>query len=94
MENEWKFDQQPNCAAITDLFILNKSKPIIRVIHYIDDDSWAFLSGKTNRTEDGRVISMQEALEIDPTIITIAHLQPGESAYRKNLKSEWKIEKE
>ena len=94
MENEWKFDQQPNCAAITDLYILRKTDPILSVVHYFDDDSWAFLSGKTNRTEDGRVISMQEALDLDPTIITIAHLQPGQKAYRINLMSKWKIEKD
>ena len=94
MENEWKFDQQPNCAAITDLYILNKNEPILCVVHYLDDDRWAFLSGKTNKTEDGRVISMQEALDFDPTIITIAHLQPYHKAYRKNVQSEWRIEKE
>ena len=63
---DWPFDQTPNTAAITTRQVLEDNLPILRVSHYRDDHSWAFVCGTTNKTEDGRVICMIEALEIDP----------------------------
>ncbi len=40
---EWPFDQAPNVAAITTVNVLECRAPILVVLHYRDDDSWAFL---------------------------------------------------
>ena len=42
--DEWPFDQARNVAAISDASVVNGS-PILFVVHYSEDDSWAFLSG-------------------------------------------------
>ena len=44
---EWPFDQAPNVAAITTVNVLERRAPILVVLHYRDDDSWAFLCGLT-----------------------------------------------
>jgi hypothetical protein len=88
---KWFFDQSPNTAAITDKYVLEDGKPILSVIHYKDDDSWAFLSGLTCNTSDGRVISMQEALKIDHTIDKIAKMKSGHKAFRTGKYGNWKI---
>lgn len=85
----WPFDQKPNVAAITTRQVLELGYPILQVTHYADDDSWAFLCGTTNDTEDGRVISMSEALELDHSLRSIAELSPGWSAWRKDKNSPW-----
>jgi len=68
----WPFDQAPNVAAITTRHVIERRFPILCVTHYSDDHSWGFVCGTTDVTEDGRVISMSEALEIDPTLREVA----------------------
>lgn len=87
--SDWPFDQGPMVAAITTRQVLEDGLPILRVTHYSDDHSWAFQCGTTNDTNDGRVIAMQEALNLDPTLQTIADLAPGWTAWREHVDSVW-----
>ena len=89
MTDDWPFDQAPNVAAITTRQVIQDGLPILRVTHYIDDDSWAFVCGTTDKTEDGRVIGMGTALKLDPTLRTIAHLPPGWTAWRDSVGGDW-----
>jgi hypothetical protein len=86
---DWPFDQAPNVAAITTVGVIEHGLPILRVTHYDDDDSWAFVCGTTNDTDDGRVISMKTALKMDPSLREIADLPPGYSASRDAIGSKW-----
>jgi hypothetical protein len=85
----WPFDQGPLVAAITTRQVLREHHPILQVRHYADDHSWAFTCGTTDDVRDGLVISMQEALKLDPTIASIAHLPPGWSAWRPAAGGAW-----
>jgi len=87
-ETDWPFDQAPNVAAITTRQVLDGAA-ILNVVHYSEDDSWAFVCGTTNATEDGRVISMDEALKIDSTLREIADLSPGWTAWREQVGATW-----
>ena len=87
--SEWLFDQGPNVAAITTRQVIEDSFPILTVVHYAGDDSWAFVCGTSNATEDGRVISMRTALKLDPTLVTIADLPPGWCAHRRAIGEPW-----
>ena len=86
---DWPFDQAPNVTAITTFRVLDENFPILRVTHYSDDHSWAFVCGTTNAVEDGRVIGMDCALSIDPSLRTIADLPPGWTAWRESIGDEW-----
>ena len=87
--SNWPFDQPPNVAAITTVRVLKEKFPILRVSHYSDDHSWAFVCGTTNATEDGRVIGMYHVLSLDPTLRAIADLPPGWTAWRDRVGGEW-----
>ena len=89
MPNDWPFDQATNVAAVTTRQVLEHRLPILCVTHYSDDHSWAFVCGTTDLEEDGRVIAMSEALEIDPTLRDIADLPPGCNARRDKVGSQW-----
>ncbi len=90
MKNDpWPFDQARNVTAITTKQVLEEKFPILRVTHYMDDHSWAFVCGTTNTVEDGRVICMESALNIDPTLIEIADLPPGYCAQRVSIGAPW-----
>lgn len=86
---DWPFDQAPNVASITTRQVLDDGLPILSVTHFFFDDSWAFVCGTTDKTEDGRVIGMGTALKLDPTLRTIADLPPGWTAWRKKVGDEW-----
>lgn len=82
----WRFDQCKDCAAITDKFISENKEPIRVVIHYADDSSWAFLSGKSNDTNDGRVVSMEKIIKENPLLSILYVLPEGHRAELKNKK--------
>ena len=85
----WLFDQKKNVAAVTTAQVIHENYPILSVVHYSDDHSWAFLCGTTNKSEDLKLISMEQAVNIDSTIMSIADLPPGWSAYRDSVSSKW-----
>jgi hypothetical protein len=87
--NLWPFDQGPRVACITTRWVLDDGLPILRVTHYSDDHSWAFVCGTPVTVEDGRIISMQSALRLDPTLRTIADLPPGWIAWREDVGAPW-----
>jgi hypothetical protein len=89
MDNDWPFDQDKNVAALTTRQVLEDKLPILRVVHYSDDHSWAFTCGTTDDTDDGRIVCMSHILEIDPTIVSIAHLEPGCVADRAGIGEPW-----
>ncbi len=86
---QWPFDQSPETAALTTRQIIEDGNPILCIVHYSDDHSWLFACGSTAQNEDGRVISMQQALKIDPSIAQVADLPPGWMAWRESVESEW-----
>lgn len=90
-ENElnWPFDQAKNVATITTKQVVKESFPILMVVHYEEDDSWAFTCGTTNKSEDLMVVGMGEAVNLDTTLYSIADLPPGWSATRESINSEW-----
>jgi hypothetical protein len=87
--SEWPFDQAPNVAAITTRQVIEDNLPILTVVHYADDHSWAFVCGTSNAPEDGRVIGMGTALKIDLTLATIADLPFGWCAHRRAIGEMW-----
>ena len=89
---KWPFDQNENVAAITTRGVLELGMPILTIIHYSDDHSWAFLCGTMDDDSDGRVISMREALEMDPAIREMSDLEPGWIAWRPAAGCKWERE--
>ena len=85
---DWPFDQAPDVAAITTRQVIEQKFPVLSVTHY-SDHSWGFVCGTTDETEDGRVISMSEALEIDPSLREVADLPPGWTARRQMIGGAW-----
>ena len=89
MSEHWPFDQAENVAAITTKQVLEQKLPILRVVHYSDDDSWAFTFGTTDDTKDIRVVGMGCIVERDRTLMEIADLSPGWGAWREMVGGEW-----
>jgi len=88
-EMEWAFDQARNVVTVTTRQVIHENYPILSVVHYEDDDSWAFTCGTSNKSEDLMLVGMGEVVDRDPTLTSIADLPPGWSASRKSIKDNW-----
>ena len=91
MDKDWPFDQAENVSTLTTRQVLEDNLPVLNVVHYSDDHSWAFTCGTTDDTDDGRIVCMSHILEIDPTLASIAHLEPGCVARRPAVGEAWEI---
>jgi hypothetical protein len=87
--DDWPFDQAGNVVAITTRQVLREGLPVLRVVHYEDDHSWAFTCGTTSDPADGLVVCMSHVVESDPTLKTIADLPPGWGAWREVVGGVW-----
>ena len=76
-------------SAITTRQVLREGHPILRVVHYPDDHTWAFTCGTTDDPEDGLVLGMGCIVEHDHTLHTIADLPPGWGASRNAVGEPW-----
>jgi hypothetical protein len=86
---EWPFDQEKNTAAITTRQVMKEGYPILSVVHYSDDHSWAFTCGSTNNPQDAMVVCMEEVVSMDSSLFSVADLPPGWCAQRKSVNAEW-----
>jgi hypothetical protein len=87
-----KFKEELNTAVITTRFILEKESPILCIFHY-DDGFWQFSGSEKNLSDsDYRVISLEEMINIDKSIVELADLPYNSVAYRKDIHSSWEIQ--
>ncbi len=85
----WTFDQEQNVATLSTKQVINEGYPVLQVIHYSDDHSWAFLCGTTSEPHDAMTVSMAQAVATDHTLYEIADLPPGWVAIREAVGSHW-----
>ncbi|MEN1681101.1 MAG: hypothetical protein AAGJ46_16055, partial [Planctomycetota bacterium] len=73
----WPFDQPPDCAVISLRSIVFGGKPILLVSHDEDDHGWQFLDGSDFDTADAAVVNLRLVVELDPSLLEVADLEPG-----------------
>jgi hypothetical protein len=76
-------------AAISDRGVLDDGMPVVFVIHYSEDESWAFLSGEAFSPDRGLLVSMGNVVRRDPSLLSIADLPPGWVATRDSADGRW-----
>jgi len=81
-----------NIAVITTKFVLDKESPILCVFHYEDDGMWKFFGNEEVIDDnDYKVVSFQEMIEIDSSILDIVDLPLDYMASRESTASPWTI---
>lgn len=86
------FAESLNTAVFTTKFILENKSPILFVYHYEEDGAWQFSGSENAVTDDDyRVISLEEVIQLDNTVLELADLPLGGEAYRLDIKSPWII---
>lgn len=85
----WPFDKDKNVVAVTTIPVHKNNLPILSVSHYLVDNSWAFTCGSTNDPSDSVLLTMEEIISKDNTLLDIFDLPPGWMAIRKKVGGEW-----
>lgn len=84
------FREAPHTAALTCCHVLDGAA-ILRVTHDAEDGMWQFLCGKEHPVSEARVISLQEAYALDPSLGKLAAMPCGGVAVRGSRKEKWQI---
>jgi hypothetical protein len=87
--SSWPFEDPPNVATFTTADILERGCPILLVTHDAEDGAWQFLSGRTSKEEDARIVALRTAVEQDPSIAELADLPVGWRAWRGSVSAPW-----
>lgn len=83
-------DNNNDLVVITTKYVIEKKSPILYVFHYAEDECWQF-SGEEQIIEDKdfRVVSMEEIIKLDKTILEVLDLPLGWGAERKSILHPW-----
>jgi hypothetical protein len=85
----WPFDQPRDCASICLRSIVFGGEPILFVSHDLDDHGWQFLGLEDADEADACLIALEEAVELDRSVLELADLPPGWCAWRPGRTSPW-----
>ena len=88
----WPFDHPRDFAVFVTREVLERTEPILHVTHDSDDHSWQFIGSSDGTVENGKVIALHEAVELDPSVLQLADLPIGWRAVRDTVGSPWKRE--
>ena len=82
------FDQAPNVACIASREVM-AGAPILTVVHFEDDHSWAFSGEGGNDPTRAMVVAMSEVLAVHHDLTSVADLLPGWIATRSAAAEAW-----
>ena len=85
----WPFDQPRNCGTLTMRQVLDGSEPILLVSHDADDHGWQFIGISDATVADGRIVCLEDMVQLDPTVLEVADLPPGWQAVRDKIGGSW-----
>ena len=68
------FTESLNTAVFTTKYVLEKNSLILYVYHYEEDGAWQFSGKEECNDSDYRIISLEEMINIDKSILELAVL--------------------
>jgi len=69
--------------------VLDGSEPILLVSHDADDHAWQFIGTSDASVVDSKVVGLEEIVQLDPTVLEVADLEPGWQALRDFVGGPW-----
>jgi len=90
-----KFEDGLNTAVFTTKFVVKDKKEITYITHETEDGVWQFFSNDLfdNFEEVAIILSLDEIINMDKTVLEIADLPLGYIATRETIKDKWEISK-
>lgn len=89
MSKKWPFVDDRHTAVLTTSRVLERRNPVIYVTHDEEDGMWQFHDGESVSVKEGRIITLEEMLRLDPSVAKLADLPLGWVAWRDSPAEEW-----
>jgi hypothetical protein len=87
-----QFKDSSSTYVFTTTRVIREGHTIVFVSHD-DNGDWQFLDAERNPSEkDAVLVSLEEMIQHDPSVLAIAELPPGGTATRIDKDSEWQID--
>ncbi len=91
-EESWVFADEPSLGVLSlRRIVIDKSSSVLAVFRG-PDGSWQFLDGGELSEDDAAVVGLKEMVDFDPTLVQLAALPPGWSAFREEVGGAWYVE--
>ncbi len=90
---KWTFADPPNVAVITTKSIVSREDWIANVFHDEDDGGWQFLGTAELSTDDAAVVSLENIVDLDPSVEKLTDLPLGWQAWRDTSDGIWHRQK-
>jgi hypothetical protein len=89
-----KFKESLSTAVFTTFHVMKEGSPIVLISHELDGD-WQFMGNELieDYTKVAMVVSLEEVIKSDKSILRIADLQIGYCATRKTKSDKWIVSK-
>lgn len=92
IDPSWPFTFPKSQLVSTTRQVLEENLPITFVCHDEEDD-WQFTCGTTDETDDARLVTLEQIVELDPTVRQLADLPRSWEASRETVDDAWELEK-
>lgn len=74
----------------TTSYVMEKNSPIVYVSHD-DEGNWTFLSADDVEVSDAMLVTLEDIVVFDPTVVRVLTMPLSHEAYRKDKNSDWII---
>lgn len=88
-QDHWPFAQSRDTATVSDVAVMSQGAPVLLVIHYSDDHSWAFLSGLAFSPDRALLVRLDELVRVEGSLVELADLPAGWIAERTHAGAPW-----
>jgi hypothetical protein len=86
--DQWPFAQPRDTAAFITSQVLERTEPILHVVHD-EDGEWQFIGSTDGTIENARLICLHHPVDMDPSVLELADLPIGWHAVRDSPESSW-----
>lgn len=88
-DSNFKFSDPKDKSVITCNHVFDQTNPILYVTHDHDGD-WQFLCGRDDhKEENGKIISLKNAVDLDNTLNDLYEMPLGFGAQRTAIGKKW-----
>jgi hypothetical protein len=89
MDKKWRFEDTKNVMVMTTKNVIKKNKAIVYVSHDEEDGMWQFHDGSEVEMDDAMLVSLEEVVALDNTLMELHDLPIGWIAWRETKDSVW-----
>ncbi|MBT2563793.1 hypothetical protein J7E50_21460 [Pedobacter sp. ISL-68] len=83
-----EFKENLDTAVFTSKYVMTNSSPIVYIAHH-EDGAWEFWGDQTINESEIVVVSLQQIIKVDPTILEVSDLPIGFNAIRETKEKPW-----